>query len=176
MAVQPGILDDLQQHGDFLLLNVNVGQRDSISVALRSLHNAATAALDHHVGTELTVTIGFGITLVNQLAPRRAPKGLRSMPQFLGDEFDPFRSQTDLFLQICSTVKYANYDVGKALLSVLAPVFTLVSHHQGFRFPNQRGVLGFLDGTGNPSAEEKPGVALIGREDLAFHSFWASDI
>ena len=92
MRVQPGILDDLRQHGDLLLLNVNVGQRDSISVALRSLHDAAAAALDHHVGTELTVTIGFGNTLVNQLAPRRTPNGLRSMPQFPGDEFDPLRS------------------------------------------------------------------------------------
>jgi len=49
----------------------------------------------------------------------------------------------------------------------------VVSHHQRFRFPNQRAVLGFLDGTGNPSAEEKPEVALIGQEDSAFQNFSA---
>jgi putative iron-dependent peroxidase len=42
------------------------------------------------------------------------------------------------------------------------------SHHQGFGFPGSRGVLGFVDGTGNPGQEERPDVVLIGDEDPTF--------
>jgi putative iron-dependent peroxidase len=104
------------------------------------------------------------------MAPSKAPKALHAAP----DAALPRRrvhaadTHTDLIIQICSNVKYANYACADSLLNALARAFSVTTHHQGFGFPGSRGALRFIDGTGNPRAEAKPDVALIGAEEPAF--------
>jgi putative iron-dependent peroxidase len=124
--------------------------------------------MEQHVASELTVTIGFGSGFVDKCSPKRRPKALRSMPRFEGDEYDPAETQADIVVQMCSNVKFANHTAGKTLLGLLSKAFTPKAYHQGFTFPGSRGVLGFIDGTANPGAEDRPDVVLVGDDDPAF--------
>jgi putative iron-dependent peroxidase len=90
------------------------------------------------------------------------------MPRFEGDEYDPAETQADMVVQLCSNVKFANHIAGKTLLGLLNKAFTPKAYHQGFSFPGSRGVLGFIDGTANPGAEDRPDVVLVGDDDPAF--------
>ena len=168
MHAQPGILENLQEHTDILLLNASSAAVDARKTALQRLQAAVDAAHAQHVAADLTMTVGFGPTFVAGMSPSQAPKALHPMPRFHGDEFNATDTQTDVVIQICSNVKYANYASADSLLKALAPAFSLATHHQGFGFPGSRGALGFIDGTGNPGAEEGPEVALIRAEDAAF--------
>ncbi|PZC47503.1 MAG: putative iron-dependent peroxidase [Chloroflexi bacterium] len=168
MHAQPGIFENLQEHSDILLLNASSAAADTRKGALQRLQAAIDNAHAQHVAADLTITVGFGPTFVTGMAPGQTPNALHPMPHFHGDEFNPAETQTDVVIQICSNVKYANYACADSLLKALAPAFSLAAHHQGFGFPGSRGALGFIDGTGNPGAEEKPHVALIGAEDPAF--------
>lgn len=168
MRAQPGILENLQEHGDILLLNTATPDREAVRSALQRLQSAIDDAHARNAAPDLTVTVGFGPSFVAGLAQGPAPTALHPMPHFPGDQYDDADTQTDMVIQLCSNVKYANYTSADALLKALAPAFSLAAHHQGFGFPGSRGVLGFIDGTANPGAEHKPDVVLIGDEDPAF--------
>ncbi|PYM82365.1 MAG: hypothetical protein DME09_14530 [Candidatus Rokuibacteriota bacterium] len=166
--VQPGVIDSPQEHLDLVCLNASPKHRATLRGALQRLSEEATRLMEQHVASGLTVTIGFGRTFVDTCSAPRRPKALRAMPRFKGDEYDPTAAQTDLVMQICSNLKFANLIAGKTLLGRLGRVFEPKAHHQGFIFPGTRGVLGFIDGTANPASEDRPSVALIGDTDPLF--------
>ncbi len=168
MSVQPGIIDSPQEHLDLICLNASTRQRPTLRGALHRLSDDAARLMEQHVASGLTVTFGFGSTFADTLAPTSRPKGLRGMPRFKGDEYDPAETQADLVMQLCSNVKFANHAVGKTLLGRLGGAFEPKAHHQGFIFSGTRGVLGFIDGTANPASEDRPSVVLIGDTDPLF--------
>src|SRR5262245_52601174 len=168
MPAQPGILDSPQEHLDLIFLNATTHRSAALQGALRRVAEAATSAMERHVAAGLTITIGFSSAFLDRRAPTRRPKGLRAMPQFKGDEYDPELTQADVVLQLCSNVKFANHVAGKVLLRDFRGTFEPKTHHQGFTFPGSRGVMGFIDGTANPGTEERPGVVLIGDADPHF--------
>lgn len=168
MNVQPGVLNAPQEHLDIIFLNAATSNHTALRGALRCLSEDAVRLMEQHVASELTVTIGFGSGFLDKCSPKRRPKAVRPMPRFEGDEYDPAETQTDLVVQICSNVKFANHTAGQTLLGVLSKAFTPKAYHQGFIFPANRGVLGFVDGTANPGTEDRPGVVLVGDADPAF--------
>jgi porphyrinogen peroxidase len=168
VSAQPGILDSPQEHLDLICLTAGSRRRATLQGALQRLSEEATRLMEQHVASALTVTMGFGSAFVDTCSVTRRPKALRAMPRFKGDEFDPVQTQADLVVQVCSNVKFANHIAGKTLLGRLGGVFQPKAHHQGFIFPDTRGVLGFVDGTANPASEDRPSVVLIGDTDPFF--------
>lgn len=168
MNAQPGVLEAPQEHLDIIFLDATTSNRATLQGALQPLSEEAVRLMEQHVASDLTVTIGFGSGFVDKVSPKRRPEGLCSMPRFEGDEYNPTETQTDLVVQICSNVKFANHTAGKILLGLLGGAFTTTAYHQGFTFPGSRGVMGFIDGTANPGTEERPGVVLVGGDDPAF--------
>jgi putative iron-dependent peroxidase len=168
MNAQQGVLDAPQEHLDIIFLNATTNNHTTLQDALQCISDEAVRLMEQHVASELTVTIGFGSGFVDKCSPKRRPKALRSMPRFEGDEYDPAETQADIVVQMCSNVKFANHTAGKTLLGLLSKAFTPKAYHQGFTFPGSRGVLGFIDGTANPGAEDRPDVVLVGDDDPAF--------
>src|SRR5262249_20992284 len=89
MPTQQGLLDSPQEPLDLIFLNAATQRGEALQRALQRLAEAATGAMEQHVVSGLTVTIGFGHAFMNTRAPSRRPKGLRAMPQVKGDEYDP---------------------------------------------------------------------------------------
>ena len=168
MNAQPGVLEGPQEHLDLMLMDAATTSPTTLRRSMERLSAAAAGLIEQHVAADLTVTIGFGAPIVERLAPASQPRGLRAMPTFPRDEFDPTRTQADLAVQVCSNVKFANHAAGKALGAALRGAFAPKAHHQGYTFPGSRGVLGFVDGTANPGQEDRPSIVLIGDEDPPF--------
>ena len=148
-------------------LTFDVADAGSVQKSLAKLwEDLAERLHDWHRGQSLTVTINFGLPIFDKLGRLdRMPKALKLMPGWEGDDFDPKATQADLIVQVCSDHRAVNFHVERAVRKNLSPAFALKSYHEGFGMPESRGVLGFVDGTGNPKGDARVPVVLIGDED-----------
>ena len=115
----------------------------------------------------LTITLGFGGGPFDRpgdpfgIAERR-PRALKPMPSFPGDDLDPAQTDADLLLQIGAedplVAMHALRDVERHVRGALTP--RVVNRGSQRRIPvrrargevaDARGLLGFKDGTANPS-------------------------
>ena len=166
MGLQPGIIEPPQKHATVLVLDLADASalQDALETLTEDLHERLH---DWYAGDGLTVTIGYGLPLFDKLGSA-APAGLRPMPGWEGDDFDPAATQGDVVVQICADERSTTYQVEKSVLAHLSGALTVKERHVGFGLPESRGVLGFVDGTGNPKGEDR--VPVVGIPDGEPHA------
>ena len=71
-------------------------------------------------------------------------------------------------VQICADERSTTYQVEKSVLAHLSGALTVKERHVGFGLPESRGVLGFVDGTGNPKGEDR--IPVVGIPDGEPHA------
>lgn len=150
MTVQRGILDPNQAH--ILLITFDLVDKNAADERLEAFWSDVTERLhDFYAHAGLTVTVGFGITVFDKLGKQSAmPKGLRLMPTWERDAFQPQDKQADMLLQIACNDRGVLQTVERDIRRYLLPAFEVRDYEPGFAMPNSRGQLGFVDGTGNP--------------------------
>ena len=155
MQPQPGILEPPQQHITMLVLELV--DASALETSLQALTEDLHERLHPWYGSSnLTVTIGYGVPLFKKLgAPEKAPKALGLMPGWQGDDFDPIAAQGDVVVQICAEERSTTYRVEKSVLAHLGPALRIKESVVGFGLPESRGLLGFVDGTGNPKGDDR---------------------
>lgn len=159
MGLQPGIIEPPQKHATVLVLDLADASalQDALETLTEDLHERLH---DWYADDGLSVTLGYGLPLFDKLGGT-APAGLRLMPGWEGDAFDPAASQGDVVVQICADERSTTYQVEKSVLAQLGGALTLKERHVGFGLPESRGVLGFVDGTGNPKGADRVDVVAI---------------
>ncbi len=159
MGLQPGIIEPPQKHATVLVLDLADASalRDALETLTEDLHERLH---DWYADDGLSVTVGYGLPLFDKLGGS-APAGLRLMPGWEGDDFDPAATQGDVVVQICADERSTTYQVEKSVLAQLGGALTLKERHVGFGLPESRGVLGFVDGTGNPKGADRVDVVAI---------------
>ena len=111
---------------------------------------------------DLTITVGVGASLFDDrygLADRR-PWHLTEMPQFPNDELDPDRTHGDLLIQVCGADAAACIHALRSLVRESGHDMALRWMIEGFQPRDEpagdgrtvtRNLLGFQDGTANPT-------------------------
>jgi putative iron-dependent peroxidase len=165
MSEQKGILEPPQGHAT--LLTYDLRDASAAPDALARLWEDMTERLhDWYRAQTLTVTVGFGLPIFEKLGrTESAPDALKLMPGWEGDAFNPVDTQADLIVQICANDRSGTYHAEKAVRGHLAPAFSLRDHEVGLGLPESRGVMGFVDGTGNPKGDARIPVVLIGDDE-----------
>lgn len=101
----------------------------------------------------------FGITPPDDLHPFRPIRGARhDAPGTPGDVLFHLRAAR---LDMC-------FELAAQILDHLGDAVTAVFEVQGFRFFDNRDLLGFVDGTENPTGQAAPAAAVIGDQDPNF--------
>ena len=159
MGLQPGIIEPPQKHATVLVLDLADAStlQDALETLTEDLHERLH---DWYADDGLSVTVGYGLPLFAKLGGA-APAGLRLMPGWEGDDFDPAATQGDVVAQICADERSTTYQVEKSVLAQLGGALTVKERHVGFGLPESRGVLGFVDGTGNPKGADRVDVVAI---------------
>ena len=165
MTYQRGMLEPPQKH--LSILTFDLTKAKAAAPALEALWEDVNERFhDFYAPQRLTLTIGFGLPLFEKLGKTRGkPKSLRRMRAWDGDEFDSKTTQADALVQVCSDDRGLNFQVAHAVAQYLAPAFALRDQETGFGIGDSRGLLGFIDGTGNPKGAEKVETAIVGHED-----------
>jgi putative iron-dependent peroxidase len=154
----------------FLIVTVNPGGNPRRSV--RSLCGDL-AALVRSVGfrnqeASLSCVMGIGSETWDQhLGPPR-PTELHPFREFRAGRRHAVATPGDLLFHIRAQHFDLCFELATQLLASLGGAVTVVDEVHGFRYFDNRDLLGFVDGTENPRGQEATDAALIGEEDPTF--------
>lgn len=116
----------------------------------------------------LSCIAGIGRDLWDRLHSDSRPKELRPFASIKGTIHAAPSTPGDLLFHIRSERPDLCFEFERILLDSLGAGVTVVDEVSGFRYFDARDVLGFVDGTANPTGLDLPAAALVGNEDADF--------
>lgn len=120
------------------------------------------------LGGRLSCIAGIGRALWDRLSPGRRPLELKPFAPIKGAVHSAPSTPGDLLFHIRAERSDMCFEFARILLDRLGPDVTVVDEVTGFRYFDARDLLGFVDGTANPTGLDLPASALIGDEDADF--------
>jgi porphyrinogen peroxidase len=154
----------------FLVTTINPGN-DSVA-AVRSLCGDL-AALLRAVGfrepTEnLSCIMGFGSEAWNRLFGEPRPAELHQFREIRAGARHAVATPGDLLFHIRAKGMDRCFELASQIMARLSDAVTVVDEVHGFRYFDNRDLLGFVDGTENPAGQEAVEATVIGDEDPGF--------
>jgi putative iron-dependent peroxidase len=116
----------------------------------------------------LSCIAGIGRVLWDRLQPDSRPKELKPFAPIKGPVHTAPSTPGDLLFHIRAERPDMCFEFERILLDNLGNAVTVVDEVSGFRYFDARDLLGFVDGTANPTGLDLPASALVGDEDTDF--------
>jgi porphyrinogen peroxidase len=116
----------------------------------------------------LSCIVGIGHELWDRFRTDTQPHELRPFAPIQGAVHNAPATPGDLLFHIRSERPDLCFEFERLLLDSLGDSVTVVDEVVGFRYFDARDLLGFVDGTANPTGLDLPTSALIGEEDATF--------
>jgi porphyrinogen peroxidase len=116
----------------------------------------------------LSCVAGIGRDLWDRLLPDNRPKELRPFAPIMGRVHTAPSTPGDVLFHIRSERPDLCFEFERILLDSLGAHVTVIDEVSGFRYFDARDLLGFVDGTANPTSFDLPSSALVGPEDPDF--------
>ncbi|MGX5802363.1 Dyp-type peroxidase [Bradyrhizobium sp. Arg314] len=116
----------------------------------------------------LSCIAGIGAELWSRLSPNRRPHELKPFAAIDGSAHSAPSTPGDLLFHIRAERPDMCFEFERILLNGLGDGVTVVDEVSGFRYFDARDLLGFVDGTANPTGLDLPASALVGDEDADF--------
>lgn len=181
---QAGIVTPAQAHVQFAAFDLATRKRADVARLMRdwtalAARFAAGESADVELAgldpARLSVTFGFGLGLFVKdfgLEAQR-PEAFVDLPHFPGEQLVPERTGGDLLIQVCADNPQVVFHVIRALRQQAAETARLRWVQSGFVSDygagrTARNLMGFKDGTGNPSADVVSDVVWAGEEAPAW--------
>jgi putative iron-dependent peroxidase len=120
------------------------------------------------LGGRLSCIVGIGRALWDRLQFDRRPKELRPFAPIKGQVHSAPATPGDLLFHIRAERPDLCFEFERLLLDGLGDSVTVIDEVTGFRYFDARDLLGFVDGTANPTGVDLPASALVGVEDAEF--------
>jgi putative iron-dependent peroxidase len=116
----------------------------------------------------LSCNVGIGSLLWDRLSPSARPASLHPFSPLRGEKHTAPATAGDILFHIRAERADMAFELERLILDKLGDAVTVVDEVSGFRYFDSRDLLGFVDGTENPTGNSIASVALIGDEDPAF--------
>lgn len=100
--------------------------------------------------------------------PTPLPKELVNFEEIRGDKHTAVSTPGDLHFHLRADDKSIIFDMAIEISKLLTPVAESILEIHGFKYWDDRSILGFVDGTENPHNEDRDFFAKIGDEDLQY--------
>ncbi|OOS06432.1 putative iron-dependent peroxidase [Moraxella cuniculi DSM 21768] len=157
---QSAIIPDHCRAGIFMEADFITTDTHAIAHACQQALVALGQLQDKFADSSLGLTIGFGATAWQSFG--HGDEGSQIKPfRPLGNGLAP-ATQHDLLFHIQSLRHDINFSLAKSLAEIFANIADIKTETHGFRWVENRGLEGFVDGTENPQGDDIPSVAAIG--------------
>ncbi len=152
----------------FLVVTVDPGGEPVIRDLL-----ADVAGLQRSVGFripagELSCVIGVGSAAWDRLFSRPRPAELHPFRELIGERHRAVSTPGDLLFHIRARQMDLCFEFAAQIMDRLAGSVTVADEVHGFRYFDERDLLGFVDGTENPAGQAARAAAFIGAWDPDF--------
>ena len=152
----------------FLVVRVKPGGEQAVRGLLPDL-----AGLQRSVGARvpagaLTCVAGIGSAVWDRLFSGPRPAGLHPFPELSGSKYIAIATPGDLFFHIKAMSMNLCFEMTAQIMDRLSGAVTVEDEVHGFRYFEERDLLGFVGGTENPCGPAAAEAALVGSEDPRF--------
>jgi porphyrinogen peroxidase len=120
------------------------------------------------LAARLSCIVGIGRDLWDRLHLNSRPQELRPFAPIKGPVHAAPSTPGDLLFHIRSERPDLCFELERLVLDSLGAAVSVVDEVSGFRYFDARDLLGFVDGTANPTGLDLPASALVGDEDADF--------
>lgn len=120
------------------------------------------------LSARLSCIAGIGRGFWDRLDDTRRPAELKPFAAMQGAVHNAPSTPGDLLFHIRSERQDLCFEFERLLLDALRCAVSVVDEVIGFRYFDARDLLGFVDGTANPTGVDLPTSALVGAEDAAY--------
>lgn len=154
----------------FLTLKMNSGSdhRDTIRSLCADLSAIFRAVEFRDLEGALSCVMGFGSEAWDRLFGPPRPAELHAFREIRAGTRHAVATSGDLFFHIRAKRMDLCFELSTQIMARLGPAVTMVDEVQGFRYFDDRDLLGFVDGTENPRGQKVVDAVLIGNEDPTF--------
>ncbi|WP_323993166.1 Dyp-type peroxidase [Nguyenibacter sp. L1] len=171
MATSQPVDAKLTQAALFLVATLNTGDQAAAGAQLRDLLGDLSSLL-RGVGFRipdgrLSCVTGIGSTAWDLIFGAPRPKDLHPFQAIHGVHHAP-STPGDLLFHIRATRMDLCFELAATIVSRLEGAASVVDEVHGFKYFDERDLLGFVDGTENPSGQAAVDSAIVGDEDPAF--------
>src|SRR5579872_2291555 len=154
----------------FLVVSINPGDENRAAVLSLS---ADLSALLRSVGfrapeATLSCIMGFGSNAWDRLFGQPRPAELHPFREIRAGARHAVSTPGDLLFHIRAKRMDLCFELATQLMARLGNAVSPVDEVHGFRYFDERDLLGFVDGTENPRGQAVTDAVLIGDEDAAF--------
>jgi porphyrinogen peroxidase len=164
------VLGPLTRAAIFLVVTVN---QDSESyAAVRAfcgdLAGLIRAVEFRDIDAGLTCITGFGSDVWNKLFCNPRPAELHPFREFRGGNRHAMATPGDILFHIRAGRMDICFELATQIMERIGDAVSVADETQGFRYFEDRDLIGFVDGTENPRGTVALEAALVGDEDAAF--------
>jgi putative iron-dependent peroxidase len=154
----------------FLVVTV-AGQQDALAKVcsvLDGFDDLVKTVGFRDLSARLSCIVGIGRDLWDRLDLNSRPKELRPFAPIKGQVHGAPSTSGDLLFHIRSERTDLCFEFERLLLDSLGAAVSVIDEVSGFRYFDARDLLGFVDGTANPTGLDLATSALVGDEDADF--------
>jgi porphyrinogen peroxidase len=166
-VAQP-VLTALTSSAIFLVLTINDGGEAVARDLLMDLSALARTVGFRSPQGGLAVVAGVGSEAWDRLFAGPRPAGLHPFRALAGERHRAVTTAGDLLFHVRAATMDLCWELASLVVGRLAGAATVVDETHGFKYFDERDLLGFVDGTENPSGAAADAAVTIGAEDPDF--------
>jgi putative iron-dependent peroxidase len=154
----------------FLVVTINPGEENRATVLslCADLSGLLRAVGFRDLEGALSCIMGFGSDAWDRLFGSPRPAGLHPFQEICSGPRHAVSTPGDLIFHIRAKRMDLCFELASQIMARLNGAVSTADEVQGFRYFDERDVLGFVDGTENPSGSAAADAVFIGGEDPAF--------
>jgi len=169
-AVAQPVSAPLTRAAVFLVATINPGpdNRAAVRSLCADLAGLIRAVDFRDIEAGLSCVMGIGSEAWDRLFGQPRPAELHSFREIRAGSRHAVATPGDLLFHIRAKRMDLCFEMAAQIMAQLGDAVAVVDEVHGFRYFDDRDLLGFVDGTENPRGEAVIEAALIGAEDAAF--------
>jgi len=171
VPIEPQSVDVPLSHAAIFLV-VTIGQEDAAmahaTFVIANIGDLVRAVGIRDLNGHLSCIVGIGSNAWDRLGRPHRPSQLHPFPEVVGATHTAISTPGDLLFHMRAERSDLCFELEKLLLDAFGDSITVEDEVQGFRYFDARDLLGFVDGTENPTGSAMYQATLIGDEDPEF--------
>lgn len=171
VPIEPQSVDaPLSRASTFLVLTIadGVEAANRVSAVIADIGGLVRTVGFRSLGGQLSCNVGIGSNAWDRLETPGRPEQLRPFLPIRGRVHVAVATPGDLLFHIRAERADLCFELERLLLDNLGTDVTVVDEVQGFRYFDSRDLLGFVDGTENPTGASMAASSVVGDEDPDF--------
>ncbi|HEX3906672.1 MAG TPA: Dyp-type peroxidase [Mycobacteriales bacterium] len=162
------VLTPLTEAAIFLVVTIDAGAEDDIRDLLADVSGLGRSVGFRIPDGELRCVVGVGSQLWDRLFGVPRPSHLHPLAEIVGDRHTAVSTPGDLLFHLRARRMDLCFELASHLMNRLSGRGQIVDEVHGFKYFDERDLMGFVDGTENPVGDAAITAAIIGDDDPAF--------